>query len=176
VTIAPGQEDRVPEREDDARTLHDRIAALERRVHALEDELAVTRLVTRYGPAADTGDADGAAALWTESGVYDAEGPGRLVGRSAIAGMLRGEAHQAMVPGCAHVNGPSVVRLAGDEAVVVGYSRVYRTDADGPRLMRLAANRWELVRTSDGWRAERRVNRRLGSPESLTVLRGALDA
>jgi hypothetical protein len=42
--------------------------------------------------------------------------------------------------------------------------------------MRLAANRWELVRTSDGWRAERRVNRRLGSPESLTVLRGALDA
>lgn len=174
----PEQHDHDQEHEPtgDARALVERLVALERRVQALEDELAVTRLVTRYGPAADTGDADAAAGLWTETGVYDAEGPGRLAGRAAIAGMLRGTAHQSMVPGCAHVNGPSVVHLAGDEAVVVGYSRVYRTDADGPRLMRLAANRWELVRTPEGWRAERRVNRRLGSAESLEVLRGALDA
>jgi uncharacterized protein (TIGR02246 family) len=153
----------------------ERIEALERRVRALEDELAVTRLVTTYGPAADTGDGASAAALWVEDGVYDAEGPGRLEGRAAIEGMLAGAGHQSLVPGCAHVNGPSVVRVSGDEAVVVGYSRVYATEGGEHRLFRLAANRWELARTPDGWRAVTRVNRRLGSEESLAVLRGALD-
>ena len=157
------------------RDVLERIEALEQRVRALEDELAVTRLVTQYGPAADTGNAAAAAALWVEDGVYDAEGPGRLEGRAAIEGMLLGAGHQSLVPGCAHTNGPSVVRVDGDTAVAVGYSRVYTTDAGEHRLWRLAANRWELARTADGWRAVTRVNRRLGSEESLAVLGGAVD-
>lgn len=157
------------------RAVLDRIEALERRVRALEDELAVTRLVTAYGPAADSGDAAAAAALWADDGVYDAEGPGRMEGRAAIEAMLMGERHQSMVPGCAHTNGPSVVRVDGDAAVAVGYSRVYTTADGRHRLWRVAANRWELRRTAEGWRAELRVNRRLGSPESVAVLRGALD-
>lgn len=152
-----------------------RIEALEERVRTLEDERAVARLVTSYGPAVDRGDAAAAAALWVEDGEYDAEGPGRMAGRSAIEAMVAGEGHQSMVPGCAHLNGPSVVRIDGDEAVAIGYSSVYRTDDGRHRLFRMAANRWELVRTADGWRAQRRVNRRLGSEASLLLLGGALD-
>lgn len=155
--------------------VRERIEALEQRVRVLEDELAVTRLVTQYGPAADTGDAAAAAALWVEDGVYDADGPGRMEGRAAIERMLMGAGHQSLVPGCAHTNGPSVVHIDGDTAVVVGYSRVYTTDVGEHRLWRIAANRWELARTADGWRAVTRVNRRLGSEDSLAVLRGALD-
>ena len=158
--------------DDDVRK---RIEALERRVRALEDELAVTRVITAYGPAADSGDAAAAAALWTEDGVYDAEGPGRLEGRGAIEAMLLGAGHQSLVPGCAHTNGPVVVRVDGDTAVAVGYSRVYTTDDGRHRLWRVAANRWELVRTDAGWRVQRRVNRRLGSSDSVAVLRGAND-
>lgn len=156
------------------RAVLERIEALERRVRALEDELAVHRVVTAYGPATDSGDGAAAAALWVDDGVYDAEGPGRLEGRAAIEAMLMGEGHQSLVPGCAHTNGPSVVRIDGDTAVAVGYSRVYTTAEGRHRLWRVAANRWELTRTADGWRVQRRVNRRLGSAESVAVLRSGL--
>ena len=155
--------------------LLERIEALEGRVRALEDELAVGRLVTAYGPAVDTGDGATAAALWVEDGEYDVSGTGHLRGRAAIEGMLMGEGHQSMVPGCAHVNGPSMVRVDGDDAVAVGYSRVYRTDDGRHRMFRMAANRWELTRTADGWRAVRRVNRQLGTDASLEVLRSAFE-
>jgi hypothetical protein len=51
---------------------------------------------------------------------------------------------------------------------------VYETTDGRHRMFRLAANRWEFVRTADGWRVERRTNRVLGSEASLDVLRSAL--
>ena len=152
-----------------------RIEALERRVQTLEDELALLRLMTSYGPAVDTGDGEAAARLWLEDGVYDPDGPGALEGRSAIEAMLAGERHQSLVPGCAHLNGPAIVQIHGDRATAVGYSQVYATTAGKHRLFRMAANRWEFVRTPDGWKVERRTNRVLGSDRSVEVLRGAVD-
>lgn len=152
-----------------------RLDALEGRVRALEDELALLRLMTSYGPAVDTGDGEAAARLWLEDGVYDSDGPGALEGRGAIEAMLAGERHQSMVPGCAHLNGPAIVQIAGDRATAVGYSQVYSTTDKKHRLFRLAANRWEFVRTAEGWKVERRTNRALGTEPSLDVLRAALD-
>src|SRR5215510_16447415 len=91
----------------------ERLGALEARVQALEDELALYRLMTSYGPAADSGDGVKASEIWTEDGVYDADGPGVMDGRGAIVAMLSQEGHQAMVPGCAHLNQPAVIELDG---------------------------------------------------------------
>ncbi len=38
--------------------------ALERRLQVLEDRAEIADLIARYGPAADSGDADAVAALW----------------------------------------------------------------------------------------------------------------
>jgi hypothetical protein len=46
----------------------DRLAALERRIRVLEDELAIQRTIVRYGPAVDSGDAVGAANVFTPDG------------------------------------------------------------------------------------------------------------
>ena len=46
--------------------LEARLAALEQRLTAAEDELAIHRLIVRYGLAVDVGDADSAAAVFTE--------------------------------------------------------------------------------------------------------------
>ena len=151
----------------------DRIAALEARLRAVEDELALYRLMTSYGPAADSGDGEKASELWTEDGVYDSDGAGVLAGRDAIAGMLAGEGHQAMVPGCAHVNTPVVIDVDGDRATAVGYSQVWRTDDGTHRVFRLAANRWEFSRTSEGWRVVRRTNRRLDTDAAREILHSA---
>src|SRR6185369_9567386 len=101
-------------------TLDETVAALARRVTRLEDELAIHRLIVRYGLAVDTGDAEGSAAVFTEDGVYDVD-VGRMEGREAVRAMVRGPRHQEMVGHCAHQIGPAVVTVDGpDRASAVG--------------------------------------------------------
>jgi uncharacterized protein (TIGR02246 family) len=146
------------------------VADLARRVRALEDELAIHRLIVRYGLAADAGDAEGSAGVFTEDGVYDVD-VGRMEGREAVRRMIRGERHQAMVGHCAHQIGPATVTLdAPEHATAVGYSRVYLQTPAGTHVYRVSLNRWELVKRDGEWLITRRTTRILGHPEALAVL------
>lgn len=156
--------------------MEDRIAALEARLQRLEDELAIIRLVTEYSPRVDSGSAEEVAALWTQDGRYDYEaGQPDLIGRDGIRAMVRSDAHQGLIhSGVAHVTTTPRVHLDGDRAVATGYSLLIRHDPEGRgyRVARCSANRWELVRDGDTWRAVRRVNRLLdGSDEARELLR-----
>jgi hypothetical protein len=155
----------------------DRLAALEARVRLLEDEVALHRLMTSYGPAVDSGSADEAGALWTADGTYETDGgtAGVMQGSAGVAAMVRGKGHQSLLPNCAHQVGPGVVKVEGDRAEATTYSRVYLREGDTYRVWRVAVNEWHFVRTADGWRIERRINRSLGHPESAGLLRHALD-
>jgi hypothetical protein len=62
----------------------DRIAALERRVRALEDQLAIGQLIATYGPAVDSESAGAVGELWSADGVYDPGGVSPYVGRAAV--------------------------------------------------------------------------------------------
>jgi len=156
--------------------LESAIAALTRRVQALEDELAIHRLIVRYGLAVDTGDAERTAAVFAPEGVYDADV--RLMnGRADIEDMVRGVRHQRMVGRCAHQIGPAVVRVDGDTAVALGYSRVYlRTEPPEHRIdvYRVSLNRWELERRGGSWLIVRRVTRLLGHEEAKTIFADGL--
>jgi hypothetical protein len=69
---------------------------------------------------------------------------------------------------------PHIV-LDGDTAVATSYSRLYRRDGDNFRVWRVGANRWEFVRTADGWRVKNRVNRVLnGGEEPRALLRSGI--
>jgi uncharacterized protein (TIGR02246 family) len=153
-------------------TLEEQVAALARRVQALEDELAIHRLIVRYGLAVDVGDADGSAAVFTEDGVYDVDGPLLMQGREAVRAMVRGPRHQAMLPNCAHQIGPAVVELDGDRAVATGYSRVYVRRGDAFGIYRVSLNRWELARRDVGWQIVRRTTRLLGHEEARALFAG----
>lgn len=150
------------------------VSALARRVQALEDELAIHRVIARYGPTVDVGDAEGAASVFTEDGVYDVD-VGRMEGRAAVRDMILGKRHQAMVGHCAHQMGPAVVTVADDgvHAEAVGYSRVYLESFAGTHIYRVSFNRWELVKREGEWLIARRRTRMLGHPEALAVLRGS---
>ena len=154
--------------------LERRLEELERRVRVLEDELAIHRLIVRYGLAVDTGDAPRTSAVFAPDGLYDTD---VLVmhGRGEIEAMIRGERHQGMVGRCAHQIGPAVVKVEGDAAVAVGYSRVYLAGEDGIGIYRVSVNRWELERGDGGWRIRRRVTRLLGHDEARGVLAAGLD-
>jgi uncharacterized protein (TIGR02246 family) len=157
-------------------TIEDRVAALEARVRASEDELAILRLLATYGPAVDSGESQAAAELWASDGVYDVGGVSREQGHDAIAALYDADFHQSLIrQGSAHVTVTPQITLDGDRAVAVGYSIVFRRGEDGYAAWRLSANRWTLARTGDGWRIAERFNRVVdGSPESHDTLRAAV--
>ena len=151
-----------------------RVAALERHLMVVEDELAIHRLIVRYGLAVDVGDADEAANVFTEDCVYDVD-VGRMAGRDAVRKMVRGERHRSMVGQCAHQIGPALVELRGPErAVATGYSRVYLQTRAGTHIYRVSFNRWELVKGNGEWRIARRTTRILGHDEAQALFRDAV--
>ncbi|MBS0255270.1 MAG: nuclear transport factor 2 family protein [Proteobacteria bacterium] len=144
------------------------------RLRALEDREAIRELIAQYGPAADTGDAEAVAGLWTCDGVYQVHGFAEARGHAAIAALIAGPVHQALLAdGCAHVLGPVAITLDGDHATARGHSLVLRWTGQGFELHRVAANRWELARTAQGWRATRRDNALLQGDEAARAMLSA---
>lgn len=157
-------------------TLEDRLARLEARLRAAEDQLEIIRLLNSYGPASDSGSSDEVAKLWIEDGGYEVGGMGRLVGREQIAAMFASEDHLALVnQGVSHVTATPRITVYGDTAEAVAYSFLVRKRAEDWQIWRASINHWTLVRTGEGWRIRERYNRKLdGTPDSHAVMRRAL--
>ena len=153
-----------------------RLAALEAKVQRLTDEIELYQLTASYGPAVDSGWAQVAADLWTEDGLYDVD-VGSWEGREEIMGLINGELHQGLIErGCGHVISLPRLTIDGDTAVGTCYSRLYSRNDQGFDAWRVAANRWEFVRTERGWRIKNRVNRLLdGTSASRDLLRRSFD-
>lgn len=138
-----------------------RLAALEQRLRDAEDRLAIYQLIASYGPAVDSLDGAAVSGLWTEDGVYDTQSrPFR--GRADIAGIVNTALHRSYVErGCGHVMSLPQITIDGDKAVATGYSNVFTGEGGHWRVERTSSNRWELVRTRQGWRVKHRLNRLL---------------
>lgn len=156
--------------------VEERLARLERAVQVLEDERAINRLLTIYGPLVDSGSAEAVADLWEADGVYDVD-ERLMVGHEQIEAMVRGESHQGYIShGCAHFLGPAHISVDGDEAVAVCYSLMVLAEGSfdgggGFRVRRATANHFKLRRGVDGWRVQIRTARVLdGRPESPALL------
>ena len=165
-----------------------RIEALERRLQAAEDELAIRNLIVRYGLAVDLGDAQAVADLFTPDAEFEVGSASiDLVaetivfkGREQIKRDLVLGPHQSLLPNCAHTIGPVVIRLCQDRAEATGYSRIYlRREKGQPddqiHLIRLAFNRWELERQGDrSWLISRRTARVVGEDGAHALFRKGL--
>ncbi|WFN91428.1 nuclear transport factor 2 family protein [Gordonia sihwensis] len=150
----------------------ERLEALETRLRLVEDRLAITDLVYRYGPAIDTGSVDDVLALFTEDGVYDVDA-GRLSGAQEIADMVTGDPHQGLIHrGCSHVMSAPQIRIDGDRASVVSYSQLLLRDParDTFTVLRATVNHWALTRTPDGWRVAQRTARKVDGSDEVRAL------
>ncbi len=146
------------------------VAALAARVQALDDVLAVHRVLVGYGLAVDAGDATATAALYADDCDVDIDGTVRFRGRQAVHDMVLGDAHQAILGECAHLMGPYTVEVDGDRAVAVGYASIYVREDDQIKPWRQAYGRFELERRDATWQITRRTSRALGSPHRSDVL------
>src|SRR5216684_820939 len=165
-------------------------STLEQRIRAIEDRLEIYNLIASHPPSADTGASDYTASVWTEDGVFDrgAEFPAPA-GRAVIAGTgASPEHHRAIELGIAHFAGLPYVRVTGDTAFAISYLQILVPDRVGPlfdvpnhgssggfHVHRVSANRWEFVRTDEGWKIKRRALRPLdGTEPAREILGGAL--
>jgi hypothetical protein len=160
--------------------------SLEDRIRAIEDRLEIYSLIASHPPSADTGGKDHIAASWVEDGVFDrGENLSSPHGREHIANQVLSAEHQAAIDrGLAHFTSLPHVAIDGDRAVVTSYLQILvpQTQGDpvdvpnhgssrGFRVHRMTANRWELVRTPQGWKIKRRTLRQLdGSLSARKIL------
>ena len=93
-----------------------------------------------------------------------------MVQKPGEAMVLDENGHQRLLPNCAHTIGPAVVRVDGDIATAVGYSRIYLHRDDDFVLFRIGCNRWDLRRSDLGWQIASRTTRVLGSREAQQIL------
>jgi hypothetical protein len=165
-----------------------RNVALEDRLRAVEDKLEIFHLIASHPPAADTGTETYYRNAFMPDGVIDL-GTKTATGNEAIGAVVRTPAHQAAIGvGLCHFAGLPRVELKGDTAVAISYLQVLTPDREakpvelsghgqssGYRIHRLGANRWDLVRTKDGWKVARRAYRMLdGTKDGPNMLREAI--
>ena len=164
--------------------------SVEDRLRAIEDRLEIYNLIASHPPSADTGGKEHVAASWVEDGVFDrGENLSSPRGRDTIANHVLTPEHQAAIArGLAHFTGLPHVAIDGDTAVVTSYLQILVPQTQGEavevpnhgsskgfRVHRMTANRWELVRTPQGWKIKRRTLRPLdGSDGARQVLRQAI--
>jgi hypothetical protein len=164
--------------------------SLEERIRAIEDRLEIYNIIAGHPPSADTGGNEHICASWVEDGVFDR---GDILssarGRATIAEQVLGPEHQAAIArGLAHCTGLPHVAITGDTAVVTSYLQIVvpQTQGDpvdvpnhgsskGFRIHRMTANRWQLVRTPQGWKIKHRTLRQLdGSEPARRILAQAI--
>jgi hypothetical protein len=169
----------------------DKAHTIYERLRAIEDRLEIYNLIASHPPSADIGADYYSRAIYVEDGALDLGGGKGAQGNEQIAAIVKTHDHQAAIRGgIAHVAGLPHIELNGDEAVVTSYLQILTPhptaepvevaghgSSKGFRVHRVGANRWELVRTPQGWKIKRRTLRPLdGSEPAREILRGALAA
>lgn len=162
--------------------------ALEDRLRAVEDTLAIYHLIASHPPAADTGTDGYYRGAFAADGMIDLGGGKGATGNEAIASIVKTPEHQAAIAGgLCHFAGLPRVELNGDTAVATSYLQIITPDREaaprelsghgtssGFRIHRVGANRWELKRGNDGWKVTRRTLRPLdGTDDARALLRRA---
>ena len=165
---------------------------VEERLRAIEDRLEILNLIASHPPSADTGADYYTLRAYAEDGVFD-RGEHLSGGKSnrEVAAVMKSPGHQAAIAGgLAHFAGLPHIAIDGDTAVVTSYLQILTPQKAGDpvdvpnhgasrgfRIHRVGANRWELVRTAQGWRIKRRTLRPLdGSEPARQLLAGALES
>jgi SnoaL-like domain len=160
--------------------------SLERRLRAVEDRLAILDLIASHPPATDSASRDHAASYWSDDGIVDM-GDGPKDYKAMMAILESPGFKEAQTQGICHFSGLPQIEIDGNKAVATSYLQILAADPKGEpfalsahgsskgyRVLRVSANRWELVRTRRGWRIKNRTWRGMDNPAARDLLRGTI--
>jgi hypothetical protein len=123
---------------------------------SFDDYQEIRTLSARYNLAADTGDLDGYAHCFTESGIFTIVGVATARGCDELKKMMG-----ALVFPTHHITTDAIVEVNGDEATQCCSLLLFGKPVGANDMGLLTTSRYsdQLVRTTEGWRFLSRVLR-----------------
>lgn len=162
--------------------VHDRLARLEERLAALEDEREIRELLSRYGHYADAALDDDYYGLLTDDTVMDVSSgyqpdPYAVLRWEGLEQMKEfmtersGRHGSGFVGRSLHVQGNNVtVTVSGPTATATSYSFILQQVGAEVRLVSASVNQWRLRKVQDRWRIAERKRRMVGAPDTADIL------
>jgi hypothetical protein len=130
---------------------------------SMTDRAEITDLYLRYAFEFDDVEADRCAELFTEDGSFAVDGLAPVVGRTALAGMVRASAARAS--GGRHLLSGLLVQASAGGASGMAYVQVVRVEESALRLVALGRYSDEFLRTDAGWKFRARRFTPFTAPE-----------
>ena len=163
-----------------------RLARLETRLGALEDEREIRELLARYGHFADAALDDEYFGLFTDDTVMDVSSghlpdPYAVIRWEGLDAMreflaIRSAEHgDGFVGSSLHMQGNNLtVKVDGDNAVANNYSFVLHQTGVEVHLVSASINEWKFRRIDGRWLITQRLRRMVGAPDTAAVLRASV--
>lgn len=158
------------------------------RLRTVEDHLAILNLLAGSSLSADVAAQDYWQAIYAPGATMDMSCAQPPLTRDALIAVVGSpNQHTASAHGMAHLSALPHVVVTGDEAVATGYLLVVIPDASAPpvtlpgkgvvgalSIYHLTVNRWDMIRSPEGWKVTRRTIRPLASEEARSMLLSGL--
>ncbi len=159
------------------------------RITAAEDKLEILTLLSGSAFSSDVASESYWKKMFTTDAVFD-RGQGRQdKGIDEILKIVNApDQHEAIKYGMTHLAMLPYITLKGDSAIATGYLLIVMPDtaashvslpgkgvSPGFSIYQLTVNRWELVRTTAGWKVARRTVIPLNNSDSKNILEQAIE-
>jgi SnoaL-like domain len=159
------------------------------RITATEDRLEIQNLLAGSAFSSDVASEAYWKKMFTDDAVFD-RGQGRQdKGQAEILKIVNDSAQKAAIKaGMTHLPMLPHITLNGDSAVATGWLLIVMPDtaashvklagkgvSPGFSIYQVTINRWELVRTIDGWKVSKRTVRPLSSDDTHDILVRAIE-
>jgi ketosteroid isomerase-like protein len=159
------------------------------RITATEDRLEILNLLAGSAFSSDVASEAYWKKMFTENAVFDRGQGLQDKGQTAILKIVNDPFQkEASKAGMTHLAMLPHITLKGDSAIATGYLLIVMPDSaashvklagkgvsSGFSIFQVTTNRWQLVRTTEGWKVSQRTVRPLSSDESHTILEGAIE-
>ena len=162
---------------------------LRARITATEDRLEILNLLAGSAFSSDVASEAYWKKIFTEDAVFDRGQGLQDKGQAEILKIVNNPSqNEAIKSGMTHLAMLPHITLNGDSAVATGYLLIVMPDtaashvklpgkgvSSGFSIYQLTVNRWQLVRTTDGWKVSQRTVRPLSSNDSRDILKQAIE-
>jgi hypothetical protein len=160
------------------------------RIVAAEDRLEIQNLLAGSAFSSDVASEAYWKKMFTKDAVFDRGQELQDKGRDEILKIIKDPAQKEAIKfGMTHLAMLPHIMVNGDSAVATGYLLIVMPDtaashvklpgkgvSSGFSIYQLTVNRWQLVRSTDGWKVSKRTVRPLSSNDSRNILERAIES
>ncbi|MEY4934754.1 MAG: hypothetical protein RIS64_1113 [Bacteroidota bacterium] len=159
------------------------------RITAAEDNVKILNLLAGSAFSSDVASSAYWTKMFTEDAIFDIAQGRQEQGRDEILKIVRSaNQKEAIQFGMTHLAMLPHITLNGDSAVATGYLLIVMPDSaashvklpgkgvsSGFSIYQLTVNRWQLVRTAEGWKVAQRTVRPITSTNARNILVRAIE-